>query len=46
LRAGLRERFSASPVGDVARYTRAAEEAFRSIWRRWCERQGAWCENE
>ena len=37
LRHRLRAQFFASPVGDPVAYTRAAEAAFRDIWRRWCE---------
>ena len=36
LRAELRSRLAESGVGDVQRYTRAVETAFRTIWRRWC----------
>lgn len=36
LRAGLRARFAASPVGNFALYTRAVEDAYRAMWRRWC----------
>lgn len=36
LRAGLRARFAASPVGDFTQYTRAVEDAYRYLWRRWC----------
>ncbi|NYZ12319.1 tetratricopeptide repeat protein [Azospirillum sp. RWY-5-1] len=36
LRAGLRRHFAASPVGDFAQYTRAVEDAYRNLWRRWC----------
>jgi predicted O-linked N-acetylglucosamine transferase (SPINDLY family) len=36
LRPALRRRYLASPVGDAPTYTRAAEAAFRDIWRRWC----------
>jgi predicted O-linked N-acetylglucosamine transferase (SPINDLY family) len=35
-RATLRERLLASPIGDAGRYTRAVEEVYRSLWRRWC----------
>jgi predicted O-linked N-acetylglucosamine transferase (SPINDLY family) len=38
-RESLSQRFLASAVGDLERYTRAAEQAYRSMWRRWCERQ-------
>jgi predicted O-linked N-acetylglucosamine transferase (SPINDLY family) len=36
LRAGLRSRMAATPVGDPARYSRAVEVAYRDMWRRWC----------
>jgi protein O-GlcNAc transferase len=36
LRATLRDRLLASPIGDRARYTRAVEDAYRALWRRWC----------
>jgi FkbM family methyltransferase len=39
LRAGLRERMLASPVTDGARGARALEEAFRTMWSGWCDRQ-------
>jgi protein O-GlcNAc transferase len=35
LRAGLRERFRASPLADTERFTRDLEHAYREIWRRW-----------
>jgi len=38
LRSELRPRFAAAPVGDAALYTREVETAYRSMWRRWCER--------
>jgi len=37
LRAELRPRMAASPVCDGEAVARAAEVAFRSLWRRWCE---------
>ena len=36
LRASLRGRLLASPVGDCARYVAAVEAAYRALWRRWC----------
>ena len=36
LRAGLRARLAASPVGDPAAYTRAVEAVYRDLWRHWC----------
>jgi predicted O-linked N-acetylglucosamine transferase (SPINDLY family) len=37
LRAGMRTRMSGSPLMDVSRFTYHLEQAYRSIWRRWCE---------
>src|SRR5688572_10470993 len=39
-RATLRERLLASPIGDTRAYTRAAEAAYRDLWRAWCEGRG------
>jgi predicted O-linked N-acetylglucosamine transferase (SPINDLY family) len=36
LRAGLRGRIGASTLGDAARFTRALEDALRTLWRHWC----------
>jgi protein O-GlcNAc transferase len=36
LRAGMRERFTASALGDVVGLTRSMERAYRGAWRRWC----------
>lgn len=36
LRAGLRERFLASALGDGPGLARAADGAWRSMWREWC----------
>ena len=38
-RARLRQRMSKSILGDVERYARSVEAVYRSLWRRWCERQ-------
>jgi len=35
-RATLRARLLASPIGDTRAYTRAAEDAYRMLWREWC----------
>jgi predicted O-linked N-acetylglucosamine transferase (SPINDLY family) len=39
LRAGLRARVLASPVGNAALYVAAVENAYRTAWRRWCARR-------
>jgi predicted O-linked N-acetylglucosamine transferase (SPINDLY family) len=39
LRAGLRARFDKSVLGDTAAYVSAAEQAYRTLWRQWCDRQ-------
>jgi len=36
LRRGLRAMVEASAAGNPLRYTRAVEDAYRTIWRRWC----------
>jgi predicted O-linked N-acetylglucosamine transferase (SPINDLY family) len=36
LRQKLRPRFAASPLGNVALYTRHVEAQYRAMWRRWC----------
>jgi protein O-GlcNAc transferase len=41
LRAGLRARFAASPLGDPARFARAVEAAYREVWTAWCRAQAA-----
>ena len=35
LRAGLRQRFAASPLMDYAAFARALESAYRDMWRNW-----------
>ncbi len=37
LRAGMRARMSGSPLMDIARFAYHLEQAYRSMWRRWCE---------
>jgi predicted O-linked N-acetylglucosamine transferase (SPINDLY family) len=37
LRATLRERFEESPICDAAGFTRGVEQAYRTMWRGWCE---------
>ena len=37
LRAGLRERMSASPLLDAPRMARNLQSAFRGMWQRWCD---------
>ncbi len=40
LRAGLRDRVAASPLGNHRAYCRAVEAAYRTMWRRWCAAPG------
>jgi predicted O-linked N-acetylglucosamine transferase (SPINDLY family) len=37
-RATLRQRLLASPIGDPRVYAHAVEDAYRTLWRRWCAR--------
>jgi protein O-GlcNAc transferase len=39
LRGSLRQRMAASPLCDGPTFTRSVEEAYRSVWRRWCARE-------
>jgi predicted O-linked N-acetylglucosamine transferase (SPINDLY family) len=37
LRAGMRERLRTSAIMDGKRFARSMEQAFRQIWRKWCQ---------
>jgi predicted O-linked N-acetylglucosamine transferase (SPINDLY family) len=37
LRAGLRDRLVQSPMCDAVRFTRDLEDAYRTMWTRWCD---------
>jgi protein O-GlcNAc transferase len=37
LRSGMRKRMTESALMDPLRFTRNLEQAYRSMWRRWCE---------
>ena len=39
LRSTLRSRLSASPLLDAPRFARHVEQAYRQMWRTWCEKQ-------
>lgn len=39
LRASLRERVAASPLCDSKGFAAAVEDAYRTLWRAWCERR-------
>lgn len=39
LRAKLRDQVRASPLFDAPRFARNLEQAFREMWRKWCEQQ-------
>jgi len=39
LRAGLRQRMTDSPLCDGASFTRGLENAYRTVWRAWCQAQ-------
>jgi len=36
LRSGLRAQVATTPVGDPKQYAAAVEQAYRDMWRRWC----------
>lgn len=36
LRNTMRERIAMSPLGEASRFTRNLEQAYRTMWRRWC----------
>lgn len=40
LRSGLRDRFVASPLCDAPRFARNLEDAFRGMWKIWCDKHG------
>jgi len=40
LRGTMRQRMLQSPLMDGTRFARHVEEAYRLMWRRWCERPG------
>jgi protein O-GlcNAc transferase len=40
LRRTLRATMEASPLMDAPRFARGIEQAYRSVWRRWCESGG------
>jgi len=39
LRATLRDRLQASTLMDAPRFALMVEDAYREMWRRWCEKQ-------
>jgi protein O-GlcNAc transferase len=41
LRGALRQRMERSPLADAGLYTRAVEDAYRALWRRWCAGRAA-----
>ncbi len=40
MRSGMRERMEKSAVMDARGFAKGVEEAFRGMWRRWCEKRG------
>ena len=41
IRASMRNRMTQHPVCNAKAYAKAIEEAYREMWRQWCNRQGA-----
>ena len=41
VRGTLRERMRRSPLMDGRRFARNMEQAYRLMWRRWCQRPGS-----
>ena len=41
LRSTLRQRMLASPLSDFRRFANNMEDAYRSMWRKWCERSAS-----
>ncbi len=37
LRSGMRARLLRSPLTDAVKFTRGLEEAYRQMWRKWCD---------
>jgi predicted O-linked N-acetylglucosamine transferase (SPINDLY family) len=37
LRRGLRQRMAASPLCDSIGFARKVENAYRAVWREWCQ---------
>ena len=39
LKTGMRDRLLSSPLCDAKGFADAVEEAFRTMWKRWCDKQ-------
>jgi protein O-GlcNAc transferase len=39
LRATMRARMQASPLMDAPRFARSIEDAYRTMWHKWCDAQ-------